>query len=294
MAPLYQALECGYFTELGLEVEIHRVSSGHLAVPLLAGGEFDASCAALSAAFVNAVEKGAKIRIVAGREIASPTCGTSSTIYGRRQLFPNGLSDLRQLKGRRIAVHSRTTSGEFRLDALLGSAGLSQEDVEVLFLRRSEAIAALVGGRIDAMVDHDVDKELADVSSEVVTGVRFAQVLPNFQYSFVFFGPSLLESDVSIGTAFLSSYLKGARAFLQGQTPRFLEEYARSNGLDVKLMRQACRETFTPDGTIDLHSIKLFVDWIVRKRYSSARVKPEQLIDTRFLARTRRQAGTNL
>jgi len=285
MSGLYLAQELGYFAQAGLTVELRQIPNAVLAVPLLASSKLDVAFSALSPSFINAIAKGAHLRIVAGREIASPTCGSAGAVYGNRKAFPQGLANPRQLKGKRIAVNSRAGFSGFCLDVLLASAGLGPGEVRIVELRRSEASAALSGGQIDALLANDFDKDPVSLSPQVVRGVEMAQVLPNFQFSHVMFGERLLAGDPAIGASFLSAYLRGAQEFLRSRTPRFLEDHARAYGLDPKLAQAACRETFTPDGTIQLENLQYFIDWAVRKGYCPRPIRAAQLVDTRFLDR---------
>jgi NitT/TauT family transport system substrate-binding protein len=288
MSALYLAQELGFFEQAGLDVEIWQSANSVATIPLLAGGKVDVSFLSLNPSFVNAVARGASLSIVAGREIASPGCADVGTWYGNRRAFPRGLADLRQLKGKRLAVGARASIMEFFLDAFLERAGLSFDDVQTVALRGPEASAALVGGKIDAILANDFDKRLAEASHEIVLGPRLAQLLPDFQFSYVIFGQRLLAGDAKTGIAFLTGYLRGAREFLAGRTPKFMDEYARLNGLDPKATREACRNTFTPDGSVRLSDLQRFVDWAVRKGYCPKRVGAAQLVDERFLRGVRR------
>ena len=104
MSGLYLARERGYFRELGLKIEIKEILNGAHSLALLAGSKLDARFAALNPGLIHSVARGSKIRIVAGREIASTTCGTVGTIYGNAESFPHGLQDLTQLEGAHRAV----------------------------------------------------------------------------------------------------------------------------------------------------------------------------------------------
>ena len=117
------------------------------------------------------------------------------------------------------------------------------------------------------MLNLEFDRNLIARASEIVRGPGLARYHPNFQCSHILFGESLLSADTGIGARFLSAYLRGAQEFARGSTPRFMEEFARSGGLDVKLVTGACRHSFTLDGSVDLHSLQLFVDWAVRRKY---------------------------
>ena len=284
MSSLYLAYESGYFRDAGFDLEILQMSNPIDAMTLLAGGKIDVAFAGLVSSFLNASSRKLAVKIVAGREIASPTCGNMGVIYGLRRNFPNGLDNPLVLKGKRVSAGPTIGFSHFALDTQLESVGLTGNDVQSLNLPTSQAAAALVGGRIDAAVlNLEFDRNLIARASEIVRGPGLARYHPNFQCSHIFFGESLLSADTSIGARFLSAYFRGAQEFVRGRTPRFMEEFARSGGLDAKLVAGACRHSFTLDGSVDLHSLQLFVDWAVRRKYIPQPVDVAELIDLRFL-----------
>ncbi|MCL4401213.1 MAG: ABC transporter substrate-binding protein, partial [Acidobacteria bacterium] len=289
MCGLYLARELGYFAREGVEVELQEGLNSVQAIPLLAGGRLDVSFLGLSPSLVNAVARGALVRIAAGREIASPSCGEAGFLYARVEAFPHGLSALKELKGKRIACTGKASIGEFCLDTILGGTGLDAADVDVILLRRNDAVAALAAGKIDALVGFDFAQTLAFRSPRIVRHIGLAGILPNFQYSYVCFGEKLIQADPEPGARFLRAYLRGAREFVAGRTPAFLEKFARANGLDPKAAREACRETVAVDGAVNLDSVQRFVAWGVRKGYCPRLLQPSELVDARFLARSARE-----
>lgn len=292
MSSLYLALESGYFRQLGLDVRVHNIGNSSEALPLLAGGGVDVFFHTVTPSFINAVAKGARVKIVASREIASSTCGHFGSIYGTRESFPGGLADLKHLKGKRIAIGRTIGLTEFALDLHLLNVGLSRNDVDVVLMRHPDAVAALVGGEVDAIVSHEeYDTDLAGVSSRIIRSIGLAEILPNFQYSFVAYGRTLLDGNPGPGSKFLAAYLRAAREFLGGKTPRFMEDFSRSNGLDVDAVLRGCRETFVPDGRIDLKSLEYYVNWAAKKGYCPMPVEAAQLVDTRFLDEAHRLLG---
>ena len=284
MSSLYLAYESGYFRDAGFDMEILQLSNPTDAMTLLAGGKIDVAFAGLVSSFLNTSSRRLPVKIVAGREIASPSCGNMGAIYGLRRNFPNGLENPIVLKGKRISAGPSIGFSHFALDTQLESVGLTGNDVQSLNLPTSQAAAALIGGRIDAAVlNLEYDRNLIARASEIVRGYGLARYHPNFQCSHILFGKSLLSADPGIGTRFLSAYLRGAQEFVRGSTPRFMKEFARSGGLDVKLVTGACRNSFTLDGSVDLHSLQLFVDWSFRRKYIPQPVDVAELVDLRFL-----------
>ena len=284
MSGLYLAHELGYFRELGLEVEIEEILNGAHSLVLLAGRNLDVRFAALSPGLIHSVARGSDLRIVAGREIASTTCGTVGTVYGNAKVFPHGLQDLTQLEGKRVSIGFKASLTEFYLDTLLERVGMSSEDVDLIVLRSAEAAAALVAGKIDALVSSHFEKSLETQSDRIIKGIGLPDLLPDFQYSFVFYGPSISGSlKREEGVRFLAGYLRGVLAFLDGQTPQYLYDLARAGRMDPDKVISECRETLVADGNIDSKSVEIFVDWTVSKGYCEQPVSAERLIDTQYV-----------
>jgi NitT/TauT family transport system substrate-binding protein len=277
MAPVYLADELGFFRQAGLQVEIQPLSETTQMIPLLASGRLDVAFASAIPAAINAISKGALTRIVAAREIAVPGC--VHELYGNRRSFPRGLQDLRVLQGKRVSVTAPTSLSAFLLDVLLDSVSLQTRDVQLLTMRLSESVPALVAGQIDAVVD--LAMEFA--SAYILPGPSVAGIIPGFQYTYIHFGRSLLEGGTETGAAFLRAYLRGVREFRAGRTPRAFEQLASSGGMDPALVRASCRARVPQDARVDVSSVQRMIDWSVKKGFVPVRVDASQVIDTRFV-----------
>ena len=284
---LYLAQELGYFAAAGLDLDLRQISNPAQVAPLLAAGQLEAAFLSLTPGFVNAVAKGADLRIVAGREIASPTCGDAGTLYVNRETLPQATPDLVKLRGKRVTITGRGSVTEFSLDAILGTAGMSSADVQVVPLSQPDAAAALASGKVDAIVVSRFEQNLVALSPNIARWTGLPQIFPNLQYSFVWFGRRLLQADPEIGARFLSIYLRGNREYLDGKTPRYLERLIRESRLDPKRALEACRDNITRDGRVDAESIRRYVEWSVKKGYSPQPVEVSRILDTRFLDRVK-------
>jgi hypothetical protein len=231
------------------------------------------------------VARGARLRIVAGREIVSSSCHPVGAIYVRRDQFPNGLADLRPLKGARIStMGSLGGITHYALDALLKHSGMTPDDVQVLRIGPAESAAALLSGGVRAVISRETDLEARPDGLQLVRGPALADIEPGFQYSWIVFGQRLLDGDVRAGGRFLHAYLRGGREFLRGRTPAFLDELARSQGQDPAKVRAGCRDTFDHDGAIHLDHLERFVRWAAAKGFCPKTLEAKSLVDTRFLA----------
>ena len=283
MSSLYLALESGYFEQAGLKVSIDTVLASAQALPLLAAGQLDASFTPLTPSFMNAVAKGARVKLVAGREFVSPTCGDFGCVYGTRERFPDGIPNFQALRGKRIAVQRAGGMGEMALEMELESAGLEVRDVRVAYMLPLEGLAALASGGVDGVVSQSDVEKMPRAAANLVKSPGLASILPGFQYSYVFFGRGLLDAEPARGANLLRAYFRATKEFLAGKTPRFMKEYAQSNGMDFEQVRTACRDTFAPDGRIDRNSIERHVRWAAARGYCTTAPSYEQLVDTRFL-----------
>lgn len=289
MSAFYMGYEAGYFRDAGLDLELSRDLPGVQAVPLLAGGKLDVGFIAMTPGLANAITRGARLRVVAGRETAAPACN-SHRIYVRRASFPDGIHDMRQLRHRSIAITSATPFGLFCLDKLLAPAGMTRADIEVRPMGINDRIAAIVSGGVDAMLAITSDPDYTLRSLKLVPGPGLADILPDFQYSHIEFGTRLLDGDVHIGASFLRAYLRGAADFLAGRTPAFMDQFAKTNDLDPAQVRSACRDSFEHDGRIHLDDMQIYLDWMKNNGYISGPIGARNLVDTRFLDAVRRMS----
>lgn len=283
MSPFYTGYEAGYFRDAGFDIELTKEMPGMQSIPLLAAGKLDVGFPGLTTGLMNAVERGARIRIVAGREISLPSCNLHGRLYVRASEFPNGIQDIRQIRGRRIAVSSSTTIGLFCIDKILEHSGMSRADVEIRQMGANERLAAMKAGGVDAFLSTTADLDPMLRAFNITPGPSLADVLPGFQYSFIVFGARMLDGDVGTGAAFLRAYFRGARDFLAGKSPAFMDEFAKSNNLDPKLVRSGCRDSFEHEGQIHFNDLQIAMDWAVSHGYVSRPVSVQSLVDTRFL-----------
>lgn len=280
-ASFHVGLESGYFSDNGLELEVHAFPQSVKAVPLLAAGELDVCLTALNPAYLSAIAQGARIRVVAARHYVSTVCGAIGTIYGRLDVFGDPF-DLRRLSGKTVAISNRGTVNEWYLDLLLGKAGLNQQDVRISALPVPESVSALLSGQIDAVVMSHFETDFPALSDRIVMGPGVADFYPEMQYAFVIFGRRFLDDEDGRGGRFLSAYYQGVRDFIGGQTPRFLYEYAEDNRLDVQEIANACRQGVSTDGALDPKGIDLYAQWCVDRGYLPELVPSERVVDTSF------------
>ena len=139
-ALVYVAQEQGYFADNGLDVTIKDYEAGKLAADALLAGEADICTSADFVLVSNSFEHD-NLRILGTVAVANLI-----ELVARKDTGINQPSDLR---GKRVGT-TQKSAAEFFLGTLLIFNGLSLQDVEVVNLKPSEIVDAVVNGDIDA------------------------------------------------------------------------------------------------------------------------------------------------
>jgi NitT/TauT family transport system substrate-binding protein len=149
-APLYVALDRGYFREQGVDLQLDRAAAGQDANVLLANGQLDVLVGGFSAATFAAISRGIDMRVVSsmGRQ---PAQGYPSALMVRTDLLQSGaVRGMADLKGRKVALNGRGVILDYHLAKLLATANLKPSDVEVVTMPWPEMVVALSTGALDA------------------------------------------------------------------------------------------------------------------------------------------------
>jgi NitT/TauT family transport system substrate-binding protein len=139
-APFYLAQQEGWYAEAGLEVEFQNKIDPDL-VTLVGQGAIDVGIGD-GTSVIPAVSQGIPIRYLA-------------TVYGKSPNIvfakaSSGITTAADLEGRKVGTPGRYGSGWIMLQALLGSAGLTTEDVEIVEYPDFTQRAAVEQGAVDA------------------------------------------------------------------------------------------------------------------------------------------------
>jgi NitT/TauT family transport system substrate-binding protein len=216
-APFYLAEQQGYYEEAGLRVEFLHQTDQDL-IPLVGQGTVDVGIGD-GTSVIPAVSQGIPVRYLA-------------TIYGK---FPSivfakesaGIRTPADLAGRKLGTPGRFGSGWVALQAILQSAGLTPEDLEIVEYSDFGQGAAVAAGQVDAATgfanNEPVQLELSGTPASVLR-VDDIVALP---------GPGLIAG---VGT--LEEQQDAVQAFLTA-TLRAMEEIKADPevGLDAAIAK---------------------------------------------------------
>ena len=283
-APWQIAEEEGFFNKQGLQIEFVKIIDSVEALPTVIKGDLDVMADVFYPSYLNAIARGAKIKIVADRGYLSPTGCTYSAIMARRTLVEEGkLNNISQLKGRRVAVTQVASIMGYFLEKILNQEGLTLGDVEHITLPLPARMAAFEKGSIDlTFVSEPWISRMLETGHAVIW--KPAQhLIPNLQFAFVMYGPTLLEKNPDAGKQFMVAYLKGVRQYNQGKTKRNLEIIAKHTGLDREFLQKCCWQALRNDGQINIDSILDYQSWALKRGFLDKLVPPSQFWDPNFI-----------
>jgi NitT/TauT family transport system substrate-binding protein len=155
-APLYIAMDSGYFRDEGLEVELSGVGGGTVSVSAVVGGSSFLGFTGLDAG-LTAARKGSPIRVlVATTNQFGSNVAVSNKFLQQTGVTPKSpLEDkIKALRGARIAVTSLGSGTDKFMRLLVQKVGMNPDtDVQILAQRDAPVmLAALQQGSIDAVV----------------------------------------------------------------------------------------------------------------------------------------------
>ena len=139
---LYDGVEQGIFRKHGLNVSLVRLNTSAQLVAGLASNsvQIGVGVAADSAA---AIMKGAKLEFIA---MSEPT-------YNLEMWASPSVRTINDLKGKKVALTSPNSEGDFGLTALLSEHGMSRDDVQTEYVQSAAAeVAALDSGAVQAIL----------------------------------------------------------------------------------------------------------------------------------------------
>jgi NitT/TauT family transport system substrate-binding protein len=197
-APFYLAQQEGWYADAGLEVEFQNKIDPDL-ITLVGQGAIDVGIGD-GTSIIPAVSQGIPVRYLA-------------TIYGK---FPSivfakassGIETAADLEGRKVGTPGRYGSSWIMLQALLGSAGLTIEDIEIIEYPDFTQRAAVEQGVVDAATgfanNEPVQLELA---GEPAVVLRIDDITP-LPGPGLISGTSTLESKRDAIAAFVTTTLR--------------------------------------------------------------------------------------
>ena len=140
----YIALEKGYFRDAGVDVRIESIDSLSKAMAILATNQIQIAQGGINAGYFNAVGQGLPV-IMAIESGSTPVYHN----FMVRTDLKDKIKAPTDMKGRNVAVSGAGSLSTYELAAILDSAGLRLEDVNVKAMGFPQMIPSLTNGALD-------------------------------------------------------------------------------------------------------------------------------------------------
>ncbi|MBI3941990.1 MAG: ABC transporter substrate-binding protein [Chloroflexi bacterium] len=292
-APLYVAIEKGYFKEQGMEVALTPLVGGSDSVVQLAAGNFDVAAGGVGAGLLNAAARGIDFKMVAGLHSEKPPMASPLVVSKKR--FDSGeLTKIADLKGKKLAINAKGAATEYWLASALQKGGLTFKDVSVVGLAFSDVPAALENGSLDGailgepLVTQAEDKGLVKRLDD--------SFLNNFQPTVIYYNVDWAVKNPNLAQKWMVAYVKALR-YLQPENvwksdelANILEKYTK---VPADVVKRSSHTYYEPDGKLHIEDYNTLQQFFLAQAEVTYKdpIKLESYIDTVFLDAANKALG---
>jgi NitT/TauT family transport system substrate-binding protein len=256
-APLYVAMDRGFFKEQNIEISLDKAASGSEVMAFLAQGQIDVGAVGLSAATFNTLAKGFDFRVIASAGVAPQKDGPSKFEIRKALVDGGQVKTIADLKGRKVAVAGGTGSaGAYLAVKALQTAGLTGKDVQFVNLANPDMVQALANGAVDAaLIGTPFSTQAIQQGAGTILVDDFA---PGYSTTTFMYSGKFIKDRPDVANRFALALLKGYRA-VQGQnylSDANVQSYVKYTGSTEQVIRATPPFIYDPNMAITTESIK--------------------------------------
>ncbi len=283
-APLYVAIERGYFAEQGIDAELIGTPGGASSFVVLASGRAEVVIGGLGAALFNAASRGLDFKVVGPVHSEKPPVSTPLVVS--KKAYDSGeIRSVADLRGKKVSVNVVGSATEFWLHSALLRGGLTIDDVQLVAVNFPEVPAALANGAIAAGLLGEPLTTLAEEQGQIV---RLSQdFVDGVQVTAVYYSGDFIRRFPKQAAGFMVAWLRASRdlygdGYRRDEIARIVEKYT---GVPATVVKKARPPFHEPDGRMNFNDFKRLQEFF-RKRGSLTYEKPldpATYIDTSFV-----------
>ncbi len=273
-APMFLALEKGYYAERGLDVRPTPMNSGTDLAVMVSTNDLHLAISGIGPAFWNGIDSGLPLTVIApgheeGIPVATPLMvGADSEI-----------TSVDQLAGKRVSVNAPGAT-EYWLNAALETGGLTIEDVDLQFMTFPDAVTAVSTGALDgAMIGEPlatsaVQQGMARILTEEfdVEGVQVTAVYANSDW---------VEGNAETAANFVAAYLQACRDLVdEPNDPLNLTIIQNYTDVPMELIAESARPTYQVNGDVHIDNLVMLQEFFSERGLMAyeGTIDPESVI----------------
>lgn len=287
-APLFIALDKGYFAEQNLNVDPQWFDAAQPIAVATASSKVDVGATGITASLFNMAASGQKLAIVAdkGREQQGYS---SSALLVTSDNYNSGITTLADIKGKRIGITQKGSTFHYMLGRMLETQGMSLDDVKIVPLGKlSSIMAALESKQIDGAILNEPNITKVQIAGYGKLITQVGDIIP-YQTSALFFSPEFMKKQDE-AVRFLKAYQKACNyyydAAIDKKDPKKLEEvvniiakYVNAPKTEIKLGLPYIDR----NGQLLESDIKTQIDWYSSHGMIEGQIAPADVTNTALL-----------
>ena len=297
-APLFIALEKGFFEEEGLDAKAKWFEAAQPISVATAGGDVQVGATGITASLYNMVASGEKLVIVAdkGREQE----GYSSSAL----LVPNDstVATIEDLKGKKIGITQTGSTYHYMVGRLLEVHGLTTDDVELVPLNSIPGLMeTLESKQVDAILlnEPNVSRVVSEGYGKVISQVG-EEI--EYQTSGIFFSKNF-AANTDAATKFLKAYAKATRYYYDAVLNKVDGEIVPGENYDevVKIIAKYTDQEeelikkglpyMDRDGKLLTSDIQTQIDWYTKQKLIDGSIDSAEIVNAELLEEALKQLG---
>ncbi len=198
----------GYFKAEGLDVEITKVSSGAVAVPVLQAGKLDIIFSN-TVSTLQAMEQGLDAVILApGAVVRASGPDTTIALMVRK----GSVKGIKELEGRRVAVNVINSTAWLHAVAMLDKHGVDRGKVRFTEIPFPQMNDPLLNSQVDAIYQVEPFRSVLMASGKAeVLGYPYVETLPNSDITQYLAMAPWVEKNRATAVKFARAIAKGAQ-----------------------------------------------------------------------------------
>jgi NitT/TauT family transport system substrate-binding protein len=287
-APLFIAMDKGFFAEENLEVTPQWFDAAHPIAVATASSQVDVGATGITASLFNMAASGQKLAIVAdkGREQKGYS---SSALIVTADNYANGVTSLEALKGKRIGITQKGSTFHYMIGRMLETKGMKLDDVQLIPLGKLSAVmAALESKQIDAAILNEPNISKVQRAGYGKMVVQVGDLIP-YQTSAVFYSPNFVKNE-DAAVRFMKAYNKAVNYYYDAAIAKkdakkldevvtIVSKYVKAPVEDIKLGLPYIDR----DGKLLSSDIATQIEWYASHGMLKGKLEAKDVANTSFL-----------
>ncbi len=286
-APLFIAMDKGFFAEEGIEIDPQWFDAAHPIAVSTASGKVDVGATGITASLYNMAAKGQKLGIVAdkGREQKGYS---SSALLVTTDAYNAGVKTLKDIKGKRIGITQKGSTFQYMLGRILETQGMSLNDVEIVPLGKLSAVmAALESKQIDGCILNEPNITKVQKAGYGKLVVQVGDLIP-YQTSAIFYSPEFMKKE-DPATRFMRAYVKACNYYYEAavekkdekkldEVVQIVSKYVKAPAEDIK----AGLPYIDKNGELLASDIETQIKWYTDNKMIDGKLDAKDVAITKF------------